>query len=58
MPVKVKKVGDLYRVVEASTGKIVKGKSGKAVSKGFASKERAQKQANAINASLKKKGKI
>ena len=48
MPVKVRKRGGRFQVVEAATGKVAKtAKKG-----GFASKRKARKQAAAINASL------
>lgn len=51
MPVKVVKRGDKYRVVETSNNKIATGSKGKARdSGGHASKAKAQRQANAINA--------
>jgi len=59
MPVRVEPVNDKYRVVEASNGNISKNKNGKAVDGGgFDSRKEAQKQANAINASLSDKGSI
>lgn len=52
MPVKPKKVGEKWIVVEASSGR-------KTPSSGsFSSRAGAQRQANAINANLSKKGKI
>jgi len=54
MPVKVKKSGDKFRVVEASTGKIAKNKGGTAVDGGgHSSKGKASAQARAINANVK-----
>lgn len=51
MPVKVAKRGEKYRIVEASTGKLARTKKGAAVDGGgHKSKEKAQKQARAINA--------
>jgi hypothetical protein len=56
MPVRIKKVGKKFRVVESSTGKIVK-KGGKAVDGGGRSRGAAIAQAHAINLStLRKKG--
>jgi hypothetical protein len=52
MPVKVVKKGKNYVVVEAASGRKTPS-SGK-----FKSRRKAQKQANAINASLHKRGKI
>lgn len=51
MPAKAVKRGDKYRVVEASSGKITKNRSGTAVDGGgHRSREQAQRQARAINA--------
>jgi hypothetical protein len=54
MPVKVAKRGDKYRVVEASTGKVVQ-RGGSAVDGGgHSSQAKASSQARAINASKEK----
>jgi len=59
MPVKVKKVGKKYRVVEAGTGKIAKNKKGTALDGGgHSSRAKAIAQEQAVNISLKKRGKI
>ena len=50
MPVKCVKQGDKYRVVESNTGKVAKGRSGRAVDGGgHNSMEACRKQAAAIN---------
>lgn len=54
MPAKVVKRGSVYRVVDPN-GKITKNKGGTAVDgKGHATREAAQRQANAINRNLYK----
>lgn len=59
MPVKVKKVGKKYRVVDADTGGITRNKGGTAADGGgHDNKDRAEAQARAINASLHDQGKI
>jgi len=59
MPVSVRKSGKLWRVVESSTGAITKSSNGKAKDGGgHSSKAKASAQARAINAGLKKAGKI
>lgn len=59
MPVKVKKVRGKYRVVEADTGKIAKNKGGTALDGGgHGTSAKASAQARAVNASLRKRGKI
>lgn len=53
MPVTVAKKGDVYRVVEARTGKVAKNKAGTALDGGgHRSKGKASKQAAAVNVSL------
>lgn len=50
MPVKVKKVGDKFRIIEANTGKIAKDRGGKSFDKGgFKSKATANKHASGRN---------
>ena len=50
MPVKIKKSGDKYRVIEAATGKIAKNAAGTSVDGGgHASKAKAIAQVGAIN---------
>lgn len=50
MPVKVRKRGNKYRLIEPS-GKIAKNKGGTAIDGGgHSSKAKAQRQANAVNA--------
>jgi hypothetical protein len=59
VPVTVKREGKKFRVVEASTGNIANNASGTpADGGGHTSKPQADKQARAIKASLKKRGKI
>lgn len=59
MPATVVKRGNKWRVIDANNGKITKNKSGTAVDGGgYSSKEKAQAQARAINASLSRRGKI
>jgi hypothetical protein len=59
MPVTVSKRGKKYRVVEESTGRIVKNEAGTAVDGGGKSqKGPAASQARAINANLSKRRKI
>jgi len=59
MPVRVTKSGNKYVVIEASTGKRATNKSGTPVDgEGHTDKAMAEKQAAAINISLKKRGKI
>lgn len=59
MPVVARKRGKKYRVVEKSSGAVAKNKGGTAADGGgHRSKAKAQKQASAINAGLKRKGKI
>ena len=54
MPVKVKKVGKKYRIVESATGKIAKNKSGGALDGGgHASHTKATSQVYAVNMHLK-----
>lgn len=51
MPVKTKKQGTRWRVIEAATGKIAKTKTGKAIDGGgHQSKQKALAQARAVNA--------
>ena len=58
MPVMVRKAQGRFRIVESGSGKLVK-RGGSAVDGGgHASKENAESQARAINASLSKAGKI
>lgn len=58
MPVTVRKRGKKYRVVEKSSGKIAKNKSGTALDGGgHSSKAKADKQAGAVNYSIHKRGK-
>lgn len=58
MPVHVKKIGKKYRVVDPS-GKIAKNKGGTALDGGgHSSSIKATKQAQAVNISLHKRGKI
>lgn len=53
MPVKAVKRGKKYRVIEASSGKIAKNKTGSALDGGgHASKAKASSQARAVNRSL------
>jgi len=50
MPVKVVKRGDKFRVVEASNGRLSRGSNGAVTDGGgHSSREKAQRQANAIN---------
>lgn len=59
MPVTVRKVKGKWRVVEADTGRIAKNRAGTAVDGGgHESREQAIEQARAVNASLKRRGKI
>jgi len=58
MPVKVSKRRGKFRIVEADTGRIVKTSKGRARDGGgHKDRERAQRQATAINTSLAKKRK-
>jgi len=57
MPNTVKKVGSGYKVVEKSTGKVVKNASGTPVSKHKQSKSQAIAQERAIYLSNKRRGK-
>ncbi len=53
MPVKVKRQGEKYRVIEASTGRLALSSGGiPRDGGGHESEEKAKAQANAINASL------
>ena len=55
VPVKVSKRGDKFRVVEAETNRIAKNKSGTALDGGgHKVKDKASKQASAINSSISK----
>lgn len=59
MPVKVIREGKRFRVVEARGGRVAKNAAGTAADGGgHASEAAAQAQARAINANLKRKGKI
>lgn len=59
MPVSVKRHGTKFRVVEGDSDVIAKNASGSAADGGgHATKAAAEAQARAINASLKRKGKI
>jgi hypothetical protein len=59
VPVTVKREGKKFRVVEASTGNIANNAAGTpADGGGHTSKIQADKQTRAINASLKRRGKI
>ena len=59
MPVSVRRHGKRFRVVEAGTDRIAKNASGSpADGGGHETKAQADAQARAINASLKRKGKI
>jgi len=59
MPVKVKKKGTKFRVVEADTGNVSKNEKGTPVDGGgHAVQAKAERQARAINSSLSKAGKI
>jgi len=50
MPVKVKKVGNKYRVVESATGKVAKNSAGTAIDGGgHGSKQKAVSQVRAVN---------
>ena len=56
MPVKAVKRGSKFRVVETSTGRIAKNRSGTAVDGGgHASQGKASRQASAINTSISRK---
>lgn len=56
MPNKVAKRNGKFRVIEGDTGRIVKNKSGTAIDGGgFSSKDKAQKQASAVNISQAKR---
>lgn len=60
MPVKVKREGRKFRVIEASSGRLAKNAAGGEVDGGgHATQAKAESQARAINASLdnRKKGK-
>ena len=57
MPVKVQKRGEAYRIVEHNTKRLVRNNGGTPVDgKGHKSRAKAQRQADAINASLKRRG--
>jgi hypothetical protein len=59
MPVRATKSGKKFIIVETATGKRAKNAAGTPVDgEGHSNMEEAQKQAAAINISLKKKGKI
>ena len=59
MPVCVKKIKDKYRVVECSDNSIATHRSGTAIDGGgHDSRTEALKQMRAVNASLKREGKI
>lgn len=59
MPVTARYRDGKWRVVETSSGRIAKNSKGTAVDgTGHDSKQKALAQASAINASLKKRGKI
>ena len=54
MPVAVKVINKMYRVVEKNTGKIAKTKNGRAVDGGgHISKNKALRQVRAINSNIK-----
>ncbi len=56
MPVKTVKRGSKFRVVEASTGRIAKNRAGTPVDGGgHGSKNKAARQARAINASISRR---
>ena len=56
MPVKVRKRRGKYRVVEAGSGRIAKSSKGNAADGGgHATKEKASRQARAINAAYSRK---
>lgn len=56
MPVKIVKRGDKFRVVESSTGEIAMTSKGNARDGGgHTSRNKAQRQANAINVNEKRK---
>lgn len=58
MPVKTIKQGGKYRIVESGTGKIAKNKGNSAIdSGGHNSKDKAVKQVQAVNISLRKRKK-
>lgn len=58
MPVKVKRIGGKFRIVDPG-GSITRNKGGTAADGGgHENKDRAAAQARAINASLRKEGKI
>lgn len=58
MPVKVVQRGHKYRIVEAETGRVAKRSTGKPVDGGgHVWRDKAERQARAINASLEKKEK-
>jgi len=58
MPVKVKREGKKFRVVEASTGNIARNAARTAADGGgHATQAQAERQARAINASLERKKK-
>ena len=57
MPVQVRKVGRLWRLVESIVGAIARGRTGKALDGGGYTDERtAQRQASAVNAALYRHG--
>jgi hypothetical protein len=59
MPVTVRKRGDKFRVIEVETGKIAKNKGGTALDGGgHKSKDKAGRQARAVNRSLSKRMKL
>lgn len=56
MPVRVKKVGKKFRVVESATGKVAKNSAGTAIDGGgHGSKQKAVSQVNAVNMSKRRK---
>lgn len=58
MPVKVEKRGPKYRVVESVGHKIAKNRSGSSLDGGgYSTKDKAVKQVQAVNISLRKRGK-
>ena len=50
MPAKVIKRGNKFRVIEADTGKLVRRKGTPVDGGGHASRDKAQRQSNAVNA--------
>ena len=57
MPVTVERRGQLFRLIEAITGAIARGRTGRALDGGgYTDEETARRQAQAVNAALVRHG--